>query len=946
MFQKVRAVELNNCSIDPESIQKDNINISMNLPLRRVWESFLRPLKLAMLFLVFPAVQLLSQGKVYLVLGSDTAIWDNMDVARYSPHYNPSLYTAPSDNAYAVMDPAFRNNLVDSYGQTLKMTWWMMAGNIFRYADNTDVPLPNIMTLYLMKKYHGAAIQQWGDELSLHYHTFAWTDYDKDGKYYWNQAHSFDECRDDFKTTLAQFLLEENVFPVSFRSGWHYMDNTWQAYLDTLLPYCLHDDYPNVRRDTVEPIDNVYDWSRSSAVFVPFHPSTSDYQVPGNGKGWNVRSIHMGNVGQSLMDNIFASAAAGTDQVACLWAHLPETDFLDNIRKIDSLAHASASKYPAVQFRYCTAVEAMQRWRGVYGELAPQVTFQEVDNAGYATFTVSVDKPIFQAYPVVAVKDIYERYQLMPMERVSANSWKTSVSVPLSDFAKAGVAVTDTAGNLATQIIEHLPDDAYIDNSDPQYEEEKGSWLSATETGCWGTDARTVLLGANDTVKAHWLLPVTQDGRYNIFVRLAPNTNPAGNVTYEVFSNNTRVDSTCFSDPMPAKEWIFVGSEILSHLSTNYLLMSVIGNGQAGKYASADVVKLSALVPVRALALSSTQIDFGTVSQYDTATANYLISNHGSGPLSIQSIASASGRVLCAPSGPLTLPSMQSLSLTLEFGAEDLGTLEDTLIILSDDPVRPVCNVPCVGTVETYFVVRDNDDSLAYQEYGSWHYSNAEAYGSTSRYSNLSDGVGAYARFSGTLRQTGTYNIYEIVPTTVNAANKALYLVSENNAVKDSLYLDQNAGSGTWVLIGSYDFNAGSTVAVKIMNTGLSTSGAVLRADAIKFASVPQSSSVQTSDRAKLPKNFLLEQNYPNPFNPSTTIVFEVPAPSRIRLEVINILGQVVDALWEGDAVAGRHEVHWNASVPSGLYFCRLSASSVSQPGKRIQIVRKMLLIR
>jgi len=57
------------------------------------------------------------------------------------------------------MDPAFLEQLVDSYGQPLKMTWWMMAGNIFRYATNRNVPVPNIMTMYLMKKYHGDNVQ-------------------------------------------------------------------------------------------------------------------------------------------------------------------------------------------------------------------------------------------------------------------------------------------------------------------------------------------------------------------------------------------------------------------------------------------------------------------------------------------------------------------------------------------------------------------------------------------------------------------------------------------------------------------------------------------------------------------------------------------------------------------------------------------------------------------
>ena len=163
-------------------------------------------------------------GEVYLVLGSDTAIWNGMSTSRYHCNYNPELYLDPTMNAYLVMDPAFRAPLVDSYGTPMKMTWWMMAGNIFRYAVNTDMPIPNIMTMYFMKKYHGDNVIANGDELSLHYHTFYWSDYDNDGIFYWNQSLTFLECLDDFNFTLAQFLIDEQVFPVSFRSGWHYMD--------------------------------------------------------------------------------------------------------------------------------------------------------------------------------------------------------------------------------------------------------------------------------------------------------------------------------------------------------------------------------------------------------------------------------------------------------------------------------------------------------------------------------------------------------------------------------------------------------------------------------------------------------------------------------------------------------------------------------------------------
>ena len=254
-------------------------------------------------------------GKVYLVIGSDTAVWNvpgGVDVRLRSTRFSLDLYTQPQNNAALVMDPAFRNRFSDSFNQPLRLTWWMLIGGIYREALNTDVPAPNLMSLYLMQKYYGDAMRRLGDEVDLHYHTFFWSDYNGDGTNYWNQSRTFNECREDFNFALAQALVEEEFFPASFRSGWHFMDNDWQQTLDQLIPFSLHNASPIVRRDTVEPLDNVYDWSDATTAFVPFHPSPTNYQTAGDGRGWNVRSVKIPNLSQTTMNQMFAQAAGGT----------------------------------------------------------------------------------------------------------------------------------------------------------------------------------------------------------------------------------------------------------------------------------------------------------------------------------------------------------------------------------------------------------------------------------------------------------------------------------------------------------------------------------------------------------------------------------------------------------------------------------------------------------
>lgn len=228
-----------------------------------------------------------AQEEVLFVFGSDTST-PGIRVDRHAtvyPAYGFDMYADPARQGYRSMDPALREQYRDSYGTALKLTWWMQGGSLYRPALNTNVPLASTMSTHLMYRHHREAIEQLGDEMTFHFHTWVWTDYDGDGRTYWNQAKSFDESREDFDRALAEHLIEEDLFPVSFRSGWHYMDDLWQARLDSLLPFSMHNAWPGVRSETSEPIDNVYDWGRSPRDFVPYQPSSEDYQLPGGMRG-------------------------------------------------------------------------------------------------------------------------------------------------------------------------------------------------------------------------------------------------------------------------------------------------------------------------------------------------------------------------------------------------------------------------------------------------------------------------------------------------------------------------------------------------------------------------------------------------------------------------------------------------------------------------------------
>jgi hypothetical protein len=84
---------------------------------------------------------------------------------------------------------------------------------------------------------------------------------------------------------------------------------------------------------------------------------------------------------------------------------------------------------------------------------------------------------------------------------------------------------------------------------------------------------------------------------------------------------------------------------------------------------------------------------------------------------------------------------------------------------------------------------------------------------------------------------------------------------------------------------------------------------------------------------------FALHQNAPNPFRGSTTINLSLPSSSHANLTVHDVSGRTVATLVDSELSAGMHAVEWSASVPSGVYFCRLVAGGETA-GMRMVVAR------
>ncbi|HYQ87657.1 MAG TPA: choice-of-anchor D domain-containing protein [Bacteroidota bacterium] len=105
--------------------------------------------------------------------------------------------------------------------------------------------------------------------------------------------------------------------------------------------------------------------------------------------------------------------------------------------------------------------------------------------------------------------------------------------------------------------------------------------------------------------------------------------------------------------------------------------------------------------------------------------------------------------------------------------------------------------------------------------------------------------------------------------------------------------------------------------------------------------------SIKVRDAIATPSQFALMQNYPNPFNPATKIEYALPQKAHVLLRIYDVLGREVATLVNEDQEAGYGVTKWNASnSATSVYFYRLDATSISEPGRTFTQVRKMLLVR
>ena len=810
-------------------------------------------------------------GIIRFVFGSDSStpgIHLYTKTANYA-NSNFDLFRSPTRQTARIMAPDFRDRFRDSSGEPFRFTWWMQGGSLYRYATNTNLPHNSLMSLYLMNKFHKESMERYGDEFTYHYHTWVWSDATGDGIYYWNQAYDYVDSRDDFFRNMAEALIEEDMFTVSFRSGWHFMDNDWQADLDDWIPFSLHNAWPVNRTSSPEPVNNIYVWNEAPSDWVPFRPRSDNYMLPGGDRGWNTRSVHFRGVRESHIRDIFEAADRGIDQVPCIWSHVAENTFIEDLERVFGLIEMVAEEYPHIEFYYDTAIEAMQGWLQTDDTTPPVLDVDEVPAGEGHRIRVQSDKPLFMSRPFLAAKDVYGNHRRVEMTEVGPLTWESDEILTHRNAVSWSMAATDSVGNLSKYHRDWLPRIVYIDDEDVGGADHGGvdhGGTSKHETGdhgafeygvggygaggfsvtgdwrvagyheidaVWGAQAH-VSEQSDEPASARWNTTIPEAAHYDVQIRFPSGPELSGEVPYSVFLNGSEV-RTGTMENIVQDRWIYLydleiqaGDDIAVEIRRD-------GDGAASTL-TADVVRITAYRPPVFLTRSDELPDLGYLQRGKTEGFDIIFENRGYETAEITGAWSRGGDVTVPDNIPVTVPGRSHQTLDFQFHAGGYGILRDTLVVETSDPGNPVFMIPVQAYGKGPFQLVDNEDADSYEEAGAWNYSVTQAHGSSSRWVGISEAnKDARARYFFTIDESTRYALSFIVPGAKNSALRAKYEVRVNGEVLLERIVDQNADRSVWKWLGSYDAEAGDELTVTVSMADTDQAGRVLRADAMQI---------------------------------------------------------------------------------------------------------------
>lgn len=418
--------------------------------------------------IIMPTVHTEPDGAFYNLSKFQQNLYENQSICiDEDPCFNQTAMWAFQSGGTLdiIMNESNRVSFYDSDGHIVTWIWdFRMDESICQSAEGCNA-IFDAMTPYLDN------ISYYGDGRGFHYHNMEWYDYsifetDSNGVMhynesgscppggcqpgnYWNEVVTMngtiyrnESDKQLFEKMLAQFIINNNLYPVSYVSGWLWENNQFTQEAENFIPLS-YNAYPEIgdSTDSAAPYQNVYNWE--GAPSTAYNPSSSNYLTQGN----NTQIIFPCRAGYvyGQLNDSFALANNGTDIIMCYYDHsyTGAVNMLNNIgnyhtcinndlwrntttgwcvNESNSNQTDMATLYPNVTYKYGNETSDIQDFFGMTDKESPAINLSTVGDTAY----INSSEALFKA-PTLTIKNATS-YYLISTTPSGTNQWTVDMS--------------------------------------------------------------------------------------------------------------------------------------------------------------------------------------------------------------------------------------------------------------------------------------------------------------------------------------------------------------------------------------------------------------------------------------------------------------------------------------------------------------------------------------
>lgn len=292
-----------------------------------------------------------------------------------------------------ITSPGFRTHYCSKDGSPYKYSWFIydhhegFIDNPRFHAVGTHVIYDHYVNNLLGKSIHT-------DGIYWHYHHPAPSGHALESGTCWSQNSYHEEI-------IAKRIIDRQWYFSCFRAGLHIERNDLSHWLEMFIPFDFSARYS--ADPLAYPPGSDIDWRGCPRSWRAWHPDWYDYRREGTMRRYLFRcadlATYHGWISSEQVEEAFQQASREGSAVLTYYNH-DYRIMSDEIDHVYALIRSVGARYPDVDWKFCTALEAAQGQLNL-APSKPSISY----HLNHNELHVEINQPIFGPQPFLAIKE-------------------------------------------------------------------------------------------------------------------------------------------------------------------------------------------------------------------------------------------------------------------------------------------------------------------------------------------------------------------------------------------------------------------------------------------------------------------------------------------------------------------------------------------------------------